>query len=343
MFDPKSVQVQLSDHRSRFPVWRWDKNLWADKSSRAFDRFIGELMEQMRDRSAVELCTEPVPTTYRGYKAILGKLGYHASDIQPRVRWTIVFSGLCYMIVYIPRTPGRPQMYCSPVMRFCLRPDDEQEPAIQPPIWSVVVYMLLVETLNIDDDDLRQQLGLVVPMGDPDLGSKIDARGCRRSGRTVEVDETLSHPIKVRNLFSYSFGADDSEFFRVHRKLQLVLRVWSSRSHVVIKFAAVPKKDKAELVHQLSDEKAAYEKLNRIAGWIIPRLYGEYEWYGGRALILSDEEHGDFEPQNVLRKRWPCFLKIIDFGFSDVDHTCPGWKECSELKERVQRSTEAVM
>ena len=108
------------------------------------------------------------------------------------------------MIVYIPRTPGRPQMYCSPVMRFCLRPDDEQEPAIQPPIWSVVVYMLLVETLNIDDDDLRQQLGLVVPTGDPDLGSKIDARGRRRSGRTVEVDETLSHPIKVRNLFSYS-------------------------------------------------------------------------------------------------------------------------------------------
>ena len=63
----------------------------------------------------------------------------------------------------------------------------------------------------------------------------------------------------------------------------------SSKSHVVIKFAAVPKKDKAELVHQLSDEKAAYEKLNRIAGWIIPHLYGEYEWYGGRALILSDE------------------------------------------------------
>jgi serine/threonine protein kinase len=157
----------------------------------------------------------------------------------------------------------------------------------------------------------------------------------------------------------------------------------SSKSHVVVKFAAVPKKDKAELVRQLGDEKAAYKKLNRISGWIIPRLYGEYEWHGGRALVLSDEgqslshledfkslplierygllrikgscvnflycrlilfaemycihylgvEHGDFEPQNVLRKRWPCFLKIIDFGFSDVDHTCPGWRECSELKE----------
>jgi len=63
----------------------------------------------------------------------------------------------------------------------------------------------------------------------------------------------------------------------------------SSKSHVVVKFAVVPKKDKAELVRQLSDEKAAYEKLNHIAGWIIPRLYGEYEWHGGRALVLSDE------------------------------------------------------
>jgi hypothetical protein len=58
-------------------VFRLDdgtKILWREKSSRAFDRFIGELMEQMRDRSPVELCTEPVATTYRGYKAILGKV-----------------------------------------------------------------------------------------------------------------------------------------------------------------------------------------------------------------------------------------------------------------------------
>ena len=44
-------------------------------------------------------------------------------------------------------------------------------------------------------------------------------------------------------------------------------------------------------------------------------------------------EHRDLEPQNVLRKRWSCIFKIIDFGFSDVDHTCPGWRECGELKE----------
>jgi hypothetical protein len=205
----------ITDH-----VFQFDdgiKILRADKSSRAFDRFIGELMEQMRDRSAVELCNESVATTYRGYKAILGKvrvclsditylshvylqLAYHAGDTQPRVRWAIIFSGLHYMIVYIPRTPGRPQMFCSPVLQFCLRHDDEQEPSIRPPIWSTLAYMLLVETLNIDDDDLRQSLD--VPKGDPDLGSKTDARGCRRSARTTEVDETWSHSaVKVQNLF----------------------------------------------------------------------------------------------------------------------------------------------
>ena len=44
-------------------------------------------------------------------------------------------------------------------------------------------------------------------------------------------------------------------------------------------------------------------------------------------------EHKDVEPQNVLQKRWSCLFKIIDFGFSDVDHTCPGWRECGELKD----------
>jgi len=41
--------------------------------------------------------------------------------------------------------------------------------------------------------------------------------------------------------------------------------------------------------------------------------------------------HGDLESRNVVRKGW-CRLKIIDFAFSNVDHTCPGWRECSELK-----------
>ena len=138
------------------------------------------------------------------------KLAYHASDVQPRVRWAIVFSGLQYMIIYIPRTPGRPQMYCSPVMRYCLRADEEQESAIQPPIWSMIMYMLLVETLNINDETLRERLGLVVPIGDPDLGSKINARGRRYPGRSTEVDETLSRSgklNKVRDLFFLFFRA----------------------------------------------------------------------------------------------------------------------------------------
>jgi hypothetical protein len=24
---------------------------------------------------------------------------------------------------------------------------------------------------------------------------------------------------------------------------------------------------------------------------------------------------------------------IIDFAFSDIDHECPGWRECDELKD----------
>src|SRR6266852_3336469 len=44
-------------------------------------------------------------------------------------------------------------------------------------------------------------------------------------------------------------------------------------------------------------------------------------------------EHRDLEPRNVLRKRWSYLFKIIDFGFPDVDHTCPGWRECGELKK----------
>jgi len=63
----------------------------------------------------------------------------------------------------------------------------------------------------------------------------------------------------------------------------------SSKSHVVVKFAVAPGKDKAELKRQLTNEKIAYNKLSRITGWVVPCLYGEYAWHGRRALLLSDE------------------------------------------------------
>ena len=95
------------------------------------------------------------------------------------------------------------------------------------------------------------------------------------------VNAPRSHHVKKQyNLFIHldrQLGAGWSSVFA------------SSKLHVVVKFAVMPKKNKAELVCQLSNEKAAYKKLNRIAGWVIPRLYGEYEWHGGRALIFSDK------------------------------------------------------
>ena len=119
------------------------------------------------------------------------KLGYHAGDVQPRVRWAVIFSGLHYTIIYVPRTPGRPTMFCSPILPFCLPIGDEQEPFIQP-IWSILVYMLLVETLEVDDETLRERLGVVVPpeiLSSSISGSKIDTRGRRCSGRPGIVIE----------------------------------------------------------------------------------------------------------------------------------------------------------
>ena len=44
------------------------------KSPKAFNKFIGKLLGQMRDGSPAQLCFESVPTAYGGYKAILGKV-----------------------------------------------------------------------------------------------------------------------------------------------------------------------------------------------------------------------------------------------------------------------------
>jgi hypothetical protein len=62
----------------------------------------------------------------------------------------------------------------------------------------------------------------------------------------------------------------------------------SSKSDIIIKFGTIPRKDKAEVKWQLKNEIAAYGKLGQIAGWVVPQLYGEYEWYGGRALMMTN-------------------------------------------------------
>lgn len=54
------------------------------------------------------------------------------------------------------------------------------------------MYMLLVETLNVDDETVRQRLGIVVPSEsrDPfslDLELKTDTEGRKYSGTLTEV------------------------------------------------------------------------------------------------------------------------------------------------------------
>ncbi|KAH9976728.1 hypothetical protein BGW80DRAFT_878247 [Lactifluus volemus] len=41
--------------------------------------------------------------------------------------------------------------------------------------------------------------------------------------------------------------------------------------------------------------------------------------------------HRDFEPRNVLRKRW-CNFEVTNFALSNTAHNCPGWGSCQELR-----------
>ena len=111
-------------------------------------------------------------------------------------------------------------MFCSPILPFCLPIGDEQEPSLQP-IWSILVYMLLVETLEVDDETLREKLGVVVPpenLSSSILGSKIDARGRRCSGRlgtVIERNESQSSSgalseVRILLFSSFAHRADES-------------------------------------------------------------------------------------------------------------------------------------
>lgn len=197
--------------------------------------------------------------------------------------------------------------------------------------------MLLVETLDFDDQTVEEGLGPVdpaVPVEGPppsDLGLQTDAQGIRRAARPARMREKAechSSALTEVGIFfsSLSHCADKSlqapESMTVRcldgRPMELTLvdtpisrrakkqyhpfihfdgylgAGWSSvfassKSYIVVKFAAAPKKNEAELLRQLSNEKAAYNTLKPVTGGVVPRLIGEYNWYGGRSLILSSE------------------------------------------------------
>jgi hypothetical protein len=52
------------------------------ESPKVFNRFIGELIDQMGDGSPAPLCFESAPSTYGGYKAILGKVRVVSSVVS---------------------------------------------------------------------------------------------------------------------------------------------------------------------------------------------------------------------------------------------------------------------
>jgi len=207
-------------------------------------------------------------------------------------------------------------------MDFCLEPDRPRKRVVPqlPPIWSMLVYMWLTETIDIDDEVLMQQLGI------PDPG--------RSATDTPSSNVKSVHsrtPVEVRKFFSFSFihATNEMRFLQssenmlvqyldthpitltpvdrnkpqseraeehfVHLDLKIFYfsgpcSVYVSRkSNMMVKFAYQPTEDKAELERMLSNEKAAHDKLQLLAGWAISRCYGEYLWYGGRALVLSHE------------------------------------------------------
>ncbi|KAI9510251.1 hypothetical protein F5148DRAFT_1374614 [Russula earlei] len=395
--EPSLNRTVITDHSYRLNDAI--KILWEDKSPQVFNKFMRELMTQLRPDEVLNLYQDS-SDKYTGYEAILGKLVYHAGDVDldgsPRhIRWAVIFSGLHYTIMYIPRTPGRPRVYCSPIAKFCLPPGDDEGQL--PPIWSMLVYMLLTDVRDIDDDTLMQRFGLDLPTEDSSLspeGRQKTEDGMRSARLQSKGGGSSAGPSNVptgnrANIVIQCLDGLPIEFTLVDAPLpQLAKKMcrqfihfdhylgggWSSvyasrKWRVVVKFAAVPKKDKAMLERQLSNETAVYHKLSRIAGWVVPLHYGEYKWDGGRAIILSDEgrslshletftslsfverliifwelycihllgvEHGDLEPRNVLQK-WSRFPKIIDFGFANVNHSCPGWNQCEELKDVLRK------
>ena len=75
----------------------------------------------------------------------------------------------------------------------------------------------------------------------------------------------------------------------------------SSSSRIIVKFVAMPKKDKVELERHLANVKAVYARVHILTGSMIPQLqrfvvFGPIYYFG--------VAHWDFEPRNVIRMGW---------------------------------------
>jgi hypothetical protein len=179
--------------------------------------------------------------------------------------------------------------------------------------------MLLTKAFNVTDDTLRQQLGPGLPVTSENLsrqiilGSVYDEKGNtgRPSARLRDptsdaggsLEPTGAIFIQCLDAFPVLFTPVHTPQFRVCKMPTSVTFVHlnhrldafayaSTKWRLVIKFAnGANKKDKFELERHLLNEKTTYNKLARLARWIrvVPQCYGEYMWYGGRALVLSDE------------------------------------------------------
>jgi hypothetical protein len=109
-------------------------------------------------------------------------------------------------------------------MTFFLERGKQQDALQSPPIWSLLIYMLLTESLNLHDRILRENLRLPHPSGDQsllDLESSNDTQGLRQSG-TVETtkgaDKRLSHAGKLTEVGWQPF------FFLSHMALMNLFR-----------------------------------------------------------------------------------------------------------------------
>ena len=116
--------------------------------------------------------------------------------VQPQVRWAVLFSGLKYIVVYIPRSQEQTTLFVSRIMNINVREGTlptTTEPGSttgaaepDPQIWSILTFMLMSERGNINDDLLRQRL-LDIPVSGqaPSTGTKVVRRSERLRLRTT--------------------------------------------------------------------------------------------------------------------------------------------------------------